>query len=121
MEEKIEKLKNFIEKYGEDFLSDGTKAEIVKSIEEGDDKLILEILQVMDKDWIARTKEVGKFFIFTDHYEQRDKNGYLIRKPFILANYIDSSNSGERKIPTLRKVKPRIRAYRDFFEGFGEK
>ena len=121
MDEKIEKLKKFIEKYGQDFLDDGTKAEIVESIDEGDDKLILEILQVMDKDWMSRTKEVGKFFIFTDHCEERDKKGFLICKPYMLANYMDSNLSGERRIPTLRKVKPRLKSYRNFFEEFGDR
>ena len=52
MKNKIQKLKKFIEKFGVDFLKDGTKAEIIKQLDSGDAKFALEILETMDFNWI---------------------------------------------------------------------
>ena len=118
MEEKRIKLKKFIEKYGEDFLEDGTKDILLEGIDQKDDKLILELLKVMDKDWISRTKEIGKFLIFTDHRDQMDKNGRLIDKTVMYANYIDSNLTKEYRIPTLRQIKPVTRILWRAFDDF---
>lgn len=110
MDEKRTKLKEFILKYGCDFLDDGTKDRIVKKIDSNDDKLILEILQVIDKDWIKRVEEMGKFYVFTDN-EHQDSEGKRIVKPFMKANYIDSHNPNETHIPVLRMVEPRYKSW----------
>ena len=117
MEEKRTKLKEFILKYGYDFLNDGTKDKIIKKIDAGDEEILWEILQAVDADWMKRVKELGKFGIFTD-MEAQDAKGKRIKKPFMKANYIDSANSNETQIPVLRRVKPRNKGYYDIFDDF---
>lgn len=113
MDEKRTKLKKFFEKYGYNFLEDGTKEKIIRNIEAGNDKLILEILEVIDQDWIARTKEVGRFFVFTDCCVE-DSKGNILRKPYMKASYMDNNSSKTQKIPTIRRVVPRYRSPYDF-------
>ncbi len=117
MEEKITKLKEFILEYGYDFSNDGTKDKIIKKIEAGDEKILLEILQAINTDWIKRVKEVGKFGIFTDS-EAQDAKGNVIKESFMKANYIDSVRTKESQIPVLRRVEPRNRGYYDVLDDF---
>ena len=117
MEEKMNKLKDFIQKYGCDLLEDGTKEKILHKIEEGDKELAFEILQAMDKDWISRTRELGKFFIFTD-YSDKDRNGQKISSPVMFTNYMDLNCSSEKKIPVLRRIQPRVKYYFDYGEDY---
>lgn len=104
MQERIKELADFIKKYGEDYLQDGTKTRIVSSIENGNMKMTLDILDVLNKEWIDRTKELGKFFIFTDYKNPSIFDEQPV-KPHFKANYIDSANLRLKKIPVLRDVK----------------
>lgn len=106
MQNRIKKLKDFVEEYGIDFLGDGTKDRIVSSLEKGDKKLALEILGSIDSEWIERTKEIQKFLIFTDMQKGLEKEGKIIN-PFFKANYIDSIELETEHIPTLRRVVTR--------------
>lgn len=113
MEERIQELQNFIEKFGIDFLEDGTKAKIIESLKSGDTKVALEILNSIDSKWIDRTKEIGKFLIFSDlkKWTLGESRSQL---PFFKANYIDSLELKTMHIPTLRRVV--IRDYDRFID-----
>lgn len=67
MHSEIDVLKNFIEEYGQDFCEDGTKEKIIESLDKGDVKLALEILDAMERDWIKKAIKKGKFLMFTDY------------------------------------------------------
>lgn len=68
--------------------------------------MTLDILDVLSKEWIDRTKEVGKFLIFTE-YERPSIFDGTKQKPHFKANYIDSLNEKLTNIPVLRDVKIR--------------
>lgn len=68
----------------------------------------------MDKR-IARTKEVGRFFVFTDTTHQLPE-GQDPNEPFYKANYIDSLELKTEHIPTLRRVV--LREKTKFFGGW---
>ena len=103
--EKIEKLIDFINEYAEDFLQDGTKDYVIGKLKCGDMKFALDIMNCMDKEWVERTKEIKKFYLFTDAVKF-DPNGNLLRKPYYRSNFIDSMEKGEYNVPTLREVRP---------------
>ena len=105
MQERMEALINFIDKYGEEYLSDGTKEKVIDSLKNGNKEIALELLDSMDVEWIKRTKDLEKFYIFTD-WEKFDSEHETL-KPYFKANYIDSSNGNISHIPVLRKIKPR--------------
>ena len=102
MSKRMVKLVEFIDKYGEDYLQDGTKNRIIKSLENGDIKLALDILDSVDDDWLKRTKEIEKFLIFSDW-----QNISGDTQPFFRANYMDLQSMEKIHIPTLRRVIPR--------------
>lgn len=106
MQERVKELIDFIKKYGEDYLQDGTKNRVVRLIESGNEKTVLNILNVLSKEWIDRTKELGKFFIFTD-YRNPSMLDTKELKPHFKASYIDSLNLKLINIPVLRDVKVR--------------
>ena len=106
MEEKMQKLKEFISKYGQDFLEDGTKAKFLKKIDSNDKEFMLEMLNTMDEDWLKRAKELEMFLIFTDR-EFTNDSGKKFQKPYLKANYIDSQNLQQKNIPVLRNVERR--------------
>lgn len=103
---KMEELKEFVKTYGEDYLNDGTKESLIKKIDDGDKKIVLKILNTIDKNWIEETKRVGKFRIFTD-FSYTDHKGKKITGEKWSSNYTDSLNPYESHIPTLRLYKPR--------------
>ena len=106
MQQRIEKLINFIDEYAEDYLSDGTKERIIKELKAGDTGLAIDIVKVMDKEWVDRVKEMKKFCLFTDTI-QKDFYGETVKNPYYKANYMDLSSAGLMHVPTLRKVQPR--------------
>lgn len=110
MQEIFGTMIKFIDKYAEDFLEDGTKDIIINNLKKGDSNLALELLESVNKTWIKRTEEVGKFYLFTDSMEF-DFNGNYLKKPFYKASYIDSLDPNNSHIPALRKIEPRIRTY----------
>ncbi len=104
---RIEMLKDFIEKYAIEFLEGcTTKDDIVNGLKNGDINLALEILNCIDESWVERTKEIGICLVFEDS-ESVDQNGNKITKPFYKANYMDSLEYKQQRIPTLRYVKAR--------------
>lgn len=110
MQEIFGTMIKFIDKYAEDFLEDGTKDIIINNLKKGDSNLALELLESVNKTWIKRTKEVGKFYLFTDSMEF-DLNGNYLKKPFYKTSYIDSLDPNNSHIPALRKIEPRTRTY----------
>lgn len=117
MDKRIAKLKRFIDKYGEDFLEDGTKTRIVNSLENGNKSLALEILNSMNDEWLIRTKELGRFLIFTDTTYRLPK-GKQSNEPFYKANYIDSLELQTEHIPTLRRIILREKDKNPLFKGW---
>ena len=103
MKNRIEKLKLFIQEYGEDFLEDGTKVKTIQALNNEDTELALEILNAIEKEWLQRAKEIKKFLMFTD-YTKGDNN-----KEYYMANYIDSLELNEKHIPVLRRIIQRER------------
>ena len=114
MNNKIERLKIFIQEYGEDFLEDGSKAKIIQALNKEDAKLAIEILNAIEKEWLQRVKEIKKFLIFTDY-----TNGSSNREYYRM-DYIDSLELKQNHIPVLRKVIQREhdqnKCYIDRFE-----
>lgn len=114
MNYKIENLKNFIQEYGEDFLEDGTKSEVIQALSQGNAQLALEILNSMEKQWLQRVKEIKRFLIFTDYTKGNSNREYY------RMDYIDSLELEQNYIPVLRKVIQREygknRFYIDKFE-----
>ena len=117
MQTRIEKLKDFVEEYGVDFLEDGTKKRIISSLENGDKKLALEILGSIDSEWIERTKETKKFLVFTDMQKELADEGKIVN-PFYKANYIDSVELKTEHIPTLRRVVTREQDLTNYLGGW---
>lgn len=104
MNEKTKELIEFIVEYGQDVLGDGTKSVVVESLKNGNDELALEILKSIDKQWIARAKEIHKFYFFTD-YLKRDFDGNPIVRPIYSSCYIDSQRLQTQRVPTLKRIR----------------
>ena len=106
MDKRIDKLANFIEQYAEEYLEYETKKDILKRLNEGDEKLALEIMSSMDRAWIDRTREIRKFRIFTDCRKVHAAAGTNTnKKNCYQTSYMDEySNSSENNIPTLKYI-----------------
>ena len=115
MDKRVENLKKFVSDYGYDYLNDGTKAKILRKIENGDSEIINEILQAIDSKWVNRVKEIGRFNIFSDGVAM-DENLRRIRKPYVKANYMDSLATHETQIPVLRRIRPKDEIYYDVLD-----
>ncbi|MBR3002988.1 MAG: hypothetical protein IKF38_05480 [Clostridia bacterium] len=114
MQSKMEKLISFIETYGEEFLEDGIKNEILKELKKGNENLAKEITNAINEEWFKKTKELGKFYIYKDfQVEVYDEKGKRITKPFYNAKYI--SHEEEKNVPTLKKVIPKTIDKYDIF------
>lgn len=105
MQRKIDALINFMDLYADDYLEDGTKEKVIENLKNGDNNLALELINCMNKQWIERTKEVEKFYIFTDSVKC-NSNGEVLKKIYYKTSYIDSLDPNNTHIPALRKVKP---------------
>lgn len=103
--EKMKKLIDFIEEYAEEFLEDGTKEYVIQKLKNGDTQFAVDLMNCMDKEWVERTKEIKKFYLLTDA-ARFDQKGNLLRKPYYGSSYLDSLQSGESHVPTLREVRP---------------
>lgn len=111
MQTRIHELTEFIEKYGIDFLNDGTKKRILRALNEGNDKLASEILNSIDKEWIDRTKEIQRFYILTDFVNNISEK--QIVQPIYKSCYIDSPNPNMTHIPTLKRIKSKEYCFSD--------
>ena len=109
MDERMTKLRKFISDYAIDFLEDGTKDYILERIDSDDKELALEILNAMDEDWVKLANELHKFYIFSDQDYDYNPKKNNVTYPYIKANYIGPHDQGGRKIPTLRKMGPRVK------------
>lgn len=105
MQREMDALIGFIETYAEDYLEDGTKKYIIEELKSGNMNLALELMKSMNEKWIERTKEVNKFYLFTDTVKF-DSKGNFFKKTYYRSSYIDSLDPNNTHIPTLRKVKP---------------
>ena len=119
MNAKVEAIKIFIEKYGEDYLETGAKKELIERLEgKNAEKYALELLDIWDTDWVNRVEEVKRIKIYTDtrlglpipedreHYEAvyTDEGG--------------SENTTISRIPTLKLIRERkMEKYRNNSEG----
>lgn len=105
MQREIDALINFIELYADDYLEDGTKENVIESLKNGNTNLALELVKCMNREWVERTKEVEKFYLFTDSVKC-DSHSEALKKPYYRSSYIDSLDPNNTHIPALRKVKP---------------
>ena len=115
MNKRKERLLEFVRQYGEDFLEFPEKDSLIKRIN-NDDKLVNDLIQAIDKKWVDRVLEIGKFVTFLD-YRHNYRNYAGNQREFYSAGYIDDGQTGERRIPLLRHVIVKNReAERDYLE-----
>ncbi len=117
-QDKQELLRNafieLFEAYGEDYTNDGTMGYIIGQLKENNVELLHEISNVVDRDWIQRTQEMGKCRLFTEIREYSEGT-HRLTEPVLQSNYMDSLNKGDiiKNIPTLRFLSPRMLSYKN--------
>ena len=113
MDKRIEQLIEFVEKYGVDFLEDGTKKNIINELKNENTSLFSELVECMNNEWIDRVKEINKFYVFTDCKKVLMNDKKENSEPYYKAGYIDSVQDKMNKIPIIRKVIIR-ELYKDY-------
>ena len=102
----VEKLVQFIEKYGEDYLNDGSKKTVLQRLKDGDERLALDIMKSMSPEWVERAKEIGSFRIFTDNVALGFIEASSFNKPYYTTSFMDNFKD-EKDIPTLKYIIPK--------------
>ena len=105
MQKRTEELAKFIEDYGIDFLGDGTKKGIVDALKNGNDRLALQILKSIDKNWMDRAKEIHTIYLFTDYLRWDYEEKAPIKAPIYKTSYLGSPNPNLNNIPVLRRIR----------------
>jgi hypothetical protein len=98
---KKETIYKFFEKYGIDFIEDGSKEKILKQLLLANDEELYNILKPITPEWKERVEDLGYFRIFTD-YRTRRKVEETNHKEI---SFMDSIET--QKIPTYREVEYR--------------
>ena len=103
MQMEMDYVINFIDKYGEDYLEDGTKEVVLTKLRNGDIELLIEIMNAIDHEWVSKVEEQKKFRLFR---EMQKNSNDAHKKGYCRSSYMDCFGTGESDIPALRYVVP---------------
>ena len=106
LDKRIEEIRNFINTYAEDYLTDGTKARIIAALEKNNQTLALDLISAMDEEWVKKVKETGSFRLFDNPIPVSitQQNSF---KPYFKATYMDEAYSNKSNIPVLKHISAR--------------